>query len=90
MCSNPSADIVVIVDSKAGWCTADLLQGRKESSDGWAVGDQEAPGRGISVDVDLARQVADGDQNTSDQLQVRENLKKKQMQGVRCSVFSHP
>ena len=64
-----------------GWCTADLFQGRKERSDGWAVGDQEAPGRGISVDVDLARQVANGDQNTSDQLQVGENLEKKQMQG---------
>jgi uncharacterized protein (UPF0254 family) len=62
----------------------------EESSDGWTVGDQEAPGRGISVDVDLARQVANGDQNTSDQLQVGENLEKKQMQGVRCSVFSHP
>ena len=57
-----------------GWCTVDLFQGRKERSDGWAVGYQEAPGRGISVDVDLARQVANGDQNTSDQLQVGENL----------------
>ena len=71
MCSKPSADTVVIVDSRAGGqCTADLFQGRKKRSDGWAVGDREAPRRGISVDVDLARQVASGDQNTSDQLQV--------------------
>ena len=90
MCSNPSADIVVIVDSRAGAQLTCFKGAAKERSDGWAVGYQEAPGRGISVDVDLARQVADGDQNTSDQLQVGENLKKKQMQGVRCSVSSHP
>ena len=90
MCSNPSADTVVIVDSRAGAQLTCFKGARNARMAGPLGTSQEAPGRGISVDVDLARQVANGDQNTSDQLQVGENLEKKQMQGVRCSVFRHP
>ena len=67
-----------------------MLQGRQERADLRAVGDHKAPRRGVGVDVDLARQVADGDRDTRDQLQMGEHLKKEKVEGMCSSVFSYP